>query len=26
VHVIPRPHELVEEILPGGGAPRAAKK
>ena len=26
VHVIPRPHELVEKILPGGGAPPAAKK
>jgi microcompartment protein CcmL/EutN len=25
VHVIPRPHELVEEILPGGRA-AAAKK
>jgi ethanolamine utilization protein EutM len=23
VHVIPRPHELVEKILPGGGAPPA---
>jgi len=22
VHVIPRPHELVEEILPGGGMSR----
>jgi ethanolamine utilization protein EutM len=21
VHVIPRPHEMVEKILPGGGAP-----
>lgn len=26
VHVIPRPHELVENILPGGGQPPAAKK
>jgi ethanolamine utilization protein EutM len=26
VHVIPRPHELVEKILPGGGQPPAAKK
>lgn len=26
VHVIPRPHELVEDILPGGGLSRAAKK
>lgn len=26
VHVIPRPHELVEDILPGGGAPRVSKK
>ena len=26
VHVIPRPHEAVEKILPGGGAPPAAKK
>ena len=26
VHVIPRPHEHVEKILPGGGAPPAAKK
>src|SRR6202521_1561862 len=26
VHVIPRPHDLVEEILPGGGMSRAAKK
>jgi microcompartment protein CcmL/EutN len=22
VHVIPRPHELVEDILPGGGLSR----
>jgi microcompartment protein CcmL/EutN len=26
VHVIPRPHELVEEILPGGSAARAPRK
>jgi ethanolamine utilization protein EutM len=26
VHVIPRPHESVEKILPGGGAPPAPKK
>jgi ethanolamine utilization protein EutM len=26
VHVIPRPHEHVEKILPGGGHPPAAKK
>src|SRR6266853_1592368 len=26
VHVIPRPHEHVEKILPGGGAPPGAKK
>jgi ethanolamine utilization protein EutM len=26
VHVIPRPHEDVEKILPGGGAPPAVKK
>ena len=26
VHVIPRPHELVEKILPGGGAPPSAKR
>jgi ethanolamine utilization protein EutM len=26
VHVIPRPHEHVEKILPGGGAPSAIKK
>ena len=26
VHVIPRPHELVEKILPGGGQAPAAKK
>ena len=26
VHVIPRPHEHVEKILPGGGAPPAVKK
>lgn len=26
VHVIPRPHELVEEILPGAGPHRGAKK
>jgi len=26
VHVIPRPHEHVEKILPGGGAPPAIKK
>jgi len=26
VHVIPRPHELVEKFLPGGGAPPSAKK
>ena len=26
VHVIPRPHEHVEKILPGGGQPPAAKK
>src|ERR1700684_1072537 len=26
VHVIPRPHEHVEKILPGGGAPPAPKK
>lgn len=26
VHVIPRPHELVEDILPGGGLPRATRK
>jgi ethanolamine utilization protein EutM len=26
VHVIPRPHELVEEILPGGGLSRSPKK
>ena len=25
-HVIPRPHEDVEKILPGGGAPPAEKK
>ncbi|HEX9760264.1 MAG TPA: BMC domain-containing protein [Candidatus Acidoferrales bacterium] len=27
VHVIPRPHEMVEKILPGGGqAPSGSKK
>ena len=26
VHVIPRPHEHVEKILPGGGAPPGIKK
>jgi ethanolamine utilization protein EutM len=26
VHVIPRPHELVEDILPGGGLSRTSKK
>ena len=26
VHVIPRPHEHVEKILPGAGQPPAAKK
>jgi len=26
VHVIPRPHELVEEILPGGEKSKSAKK
>jgi len=26
VHVIPRPHEAVEKILPGGGAAPGAKK
>ena len=26
VHVIPRPHEHVEKILPGGGAPPGVKK
>lgn len=26
VHVIPRPHEDVEKILPGGGAPSASAK
>ena len=26
VHVIPRPHEHVEKILPGGGQPPAPKK
>jgi ethanolamine utilization protein EutM len=26
VHLIPRPHELVEKILPGGGAPPSAKR
>ena len=26
VHVIPRPHEHVEKILPGGGAAPGAKK
>jgi ethanolamine utilization protein EutM len=26
VHVIPRPHELVEKFLPGGGAPPAVKQ
>ncbi|MBZ5662243.1 MAG: BMC domain-containing protein [Acidobacteriia bacterium] len=26
VHVIPRPHELVEKILPGGGGAPGAKK
>ena len=26
VHVIPRPHEHVEKILPGGGQPPAAKR
>jgi len=26
VHVIPRPHEMVEKILPGGSPPSAAKK
>jgi len=26
VHVIPRPHEHVEKILPGGGNPPGAKK
>src|ERR1700694_2775162 len=26
VHVIPRPHELVEKLLPGGGAPPAVKQ
>ena len=26
VHVIPRPHELVEDILPGGGLSRPSKK
>jgi ethanolamine utilization protein EutM len=26
VHVIPRPHEMVEKILPGGGAPPASTK
>jgi ethanolamine utilization protein EutM len=26
VHVIPRPHEHVEKILPGGGQPPGAKK
>jgi len=26
VHVIPRPHEHVEKILPGGGEPPTAKK
>ncbi len=26
VHVIPRPHEYVEKILPGGGQPPGAKK
>jgi microcompartment protein CcmL/EutN len=26
VHVIPRPHELVEDILPGGGMSRTSKK
>jgi len=25
VSVIPRPHELVEKILPGGGSPQTAK-
>jgi ethanolamine utilization protein EutM len=25
-HVIPRPHEDVEKLLPGGGAPPADKK
>jgi ethanolamine utilization protein EutM len=25
VHVIPRPHEHVEKILPGGNKPQAAK-
>ena len=26
VHVIPRPHELLERFLPGGGAPPAVKQ
>jgi ethanolamine utilization protein EutM len=26
VHVIPRPHEMVEKILPGGGQPPGAAK
>jgi len=26
VHVIPRPHETVEKILPGGGQPPAPAK
>jgi ethanolamine utilization protein EutM len=26
VHVIPRPHEHVEKILPGSGQPPVAKK
>ena len=26
VHVIPRPHEHVEKILPGGGQPPGVKK
>jgi microcompartment protein CcmL/EutN len=26
VHVIPRPHEHVEKILPGGGSPPGVKK
>jgi len=26
VHVIPRPHELVEKILPGGGNPPGTKR